>query len=406
MYFVKQLNTFLLVLLLPTAIYADNLCRAPYALMHNKFNYKAYVNSTKGVNSYTVAVLWNTFGTDTKNLKAELARPEVNGLELILANENCAKYPRCGKYELFAGMNTDKIRKLLRNKDPKFKAKVEAYAQNAATIVNPLLRPDQKRYLNPLLESKCSRAEWQTFAEWIRPFFADWTFVWNPLGAKPGLPQPPGSISEGHGDNPKFIDGNCIANPDGTSIDPADWESYFRKYSACVAVCGWTSADNCIVSGQKGFIDPRKRSCSDVSKMKAVGVGMLEAQKPYELVPEWSSSDDASLVGCTTIRPNPDGVGGFIWKQSHVPGYGATILFPAKYGKFNKVLIKKAGKTIGSVKWAPGKGFPDQAKGNIFRPIWRTSLSAKKYPYNIAIHGLIDGKRICWRVSNPKVRND
>lgn len=402
----KELIVLLLLLASNTHAESPNLCRAPYALTHDKFNYSEYKKSLVGVNSYTVSFLWNTFGNNLDNIKRELNDPRVNGLQLILVNENCAKYPRCGNYELLAGMNTDKFRQLLRQRDPAFKSKVEQYAANAANFFYANVKPTHKKYLNPLLESKCSREEWQIFAEWVRPYFPDWIFVWNPLGAKPGLPQPPAMISEGHGDNPKFDNSACIANPDGTSIDGADWESYFRKYTKCTFVCGWTGNDNCINSGSQGFIDPRKRDCKDTSKFAAVGAGMRAAQVQIEPVPEWSEADNKSFAGCTEVKSPSDGKGGFLWKQSHVPGYGVAIMFPARYPKFDKVEVLKEGMPVGSVKWAPGKGFPDQAASNKFRPIYRTSRKQNTYPYNVVVAGKVNNKKYCWMLRNSKVRND
>ncbi len=386
-----------------------NLCRAPYFLTHSKYKYGAYKKNMAGVNSYTVSILWNTPGNFYDNLTKELQDPHVNGVEVALVNETCLlanNTSRCGKYEVLYGLTMSKFQKQIDKRNPVLQGKIQASAKTMCEFVNANTPAGKSKAVSVLLETKLSRARWQVVAEWVKEVIScsDFTYVWNPQGAKPGAPQFPATLSEGHGDKPKFIDNNAIANNDGSYV--ADYEEYFLSYKDIRKACGWHANDNCINNGNTSFIDPRKRDCRDTSGFYEIGEGMRQVQKPVEVPPPWDVEDDKSLVGCLRVHPSFDGAGGFIWKQSHVGTYYGTILFPAKYGKFDSVQIQSEGVRVGTVEYAPGAGFPDQADGNKLRPIWRTNKDIEKYPFNIAVRGKTGNKVHCWKLENPHIRND
>lgn len=397
----------LLLTLLAATAHAENLCRAPYALMHKDFKYSKYKAELEGVNKYSVAVLWNTFGNNTENLAKELADPRVTGVQVHLINGSCLKSNRCGNYEIVQGSH-EQFQKKVRKKNEALKVQIQIAAAKASAFFNAHVRPDQKKFISPILETKLRREDWQVVAEWIAPYFQGWTLVWNPEGAKPGLPQSPATVSEGHGPTPQFVDNRCIANPDGSTPPDGDFAGFLRKYAACELACAWDQNDNCINRTQVGFLDPRQRNCKDTSGFKSIGVGMRQAQVPVEAPPDWDLDDDKSLAGCSKVYSSNDNAGGFIWKTSHVAEYNnVAVLFPAKFGKFKNVQVQKRGLKVGRVQYAPGIGFPDQAAGNKLRPIFRTDKAIEKYPYNVAVRGrTVEGKTFCWKMSNPKIRND
>lgn len=417
----------LFAILVPQAFAQEmrpNLCRAPYFLDHAKFRYDEYKKSMEGVGPHMLVWLWDTANENPINSVKELKNPLVSSVEVILANENCTKYGpngRCGQYELFAGMSTDKLAKLIRKQDAKLKNATQAQAKNMCSFVNANLPAGKPKYLSPLLETNLKRSEFTTFANWVKevPECSDWIFVWNPMGGSPGAPQPPATVSEGHGPNPKFVDNNCIANLDGSIPDDKDYVSWIQAEGQCLGACAWGPNDNCIFEGQTGFIDPRKRTCKEVRDFKMIGAAMREAAAPIIPPPPWSADDELGKEGCVSINNTSDKDGGFIWKQSHVPGYKGVVLFPARFGKFDKVVIRKGKNKVGKVEYAPGAGFPDQSAGNRKRPIWRTNINLKNYPFNVVIRGQLKkpvkdakGKVVakagmhCWPLSNPRIRND
>lgn len=401
--------------LYPSSVHAQqtNLCRAPYFLNHRNYNYKAYKKTLEGVREYAFSILWNTPGNQYDSLIKELKDTHTVGIEVALVNETCVLANgtnRCGKYEVLYGLTFSQYKKKIDKRDPVLKGKIQSQAKTACSTINANIPAGKFRYLSPLLETKLDRARWEVVAGWVKEVIDCWdyTIVWNPQGAKPGDPQPPAVLSEGHGDKPKFTTIHAIANNDGSYV--ADYEEYFRSYSSINRVCGWHSNDNCINTGASAFVDPRKRDCKDTSGFYEIGEAMREVEKPIEVPPPWDLDDDKSLVGCVKVHDSHDGAGGFIWKQSHVGNYFGTILFPAKYGRFDSVQIQAKGYKIGNVEYAncttPPCGFPDQADGNKLRPIWRTSRDINKYPFNIAVRGKSGNKINCWKLENPHIRND
>lgn len=407
--------------LLPATLLAQvqNTGRNPKAIAHKDFKCGAYKKNLLGVNRYAFGFLWHTFGHDLACAEAEIADPRVWVVIPELLNETCVSRRDCGKYEILYGLDTQRWKSKVRKNDPALREKVAKEAQKLSDWLLPRLRPDQQCGINPALETHLSREEAVILRDWIAPAFKGRCFfVWNPVGAKPGVPPPGYSYSEGHGPSPVFADNRCIANPDGAVPEDGDWEAFFRKYKNCFVTMGWDQNDNCADRGEPRQ-DPRARNCEDASGFKAIGEGMRAAQAAIPEPPPWSHDDEISLAGCTTINRTSDGDGGFVWKQSHVPGYHGVILFPARFGKFDSVAVRKAGQPIGKVNYAGGPGFPDQAAGNRKRPIWRTTVDIKKYPFNVAVRGRLKrdvkdakGKVVakkglhCWPLSNPKIRND
>lgn len=391
-----------------------HLCRAPYALMHSKFNYGSYSNSMKGVNSYSVAVLWNTFGTKTQNLASELNKPQVRGVEIALFNETClhgAGHP-CGKYEVLSGYNTQTLAKAIQSNNTNLQSKMIASAKEAGSFLASHLRAGQSCLISPFLETNQKRPEVEKVIQWIRAQFpAQCQFVWNPMGGSPGAPTGGASVSEGHGDSPSFPNGvRCIANNDGTVINQNEMPDFLLRYGyRCEEACAWSLADNCHAPGQL-WADPRNRPCKDTGDFKAMGAALRTAQNTKP-VPLWDANDDKSLVGCS-IQPNPDGAKkGFLAKPSEVTAYGWTIFLPAQFDAQHRPLnyknfrVEKAGNPVGS--WAKNNNGEFYLPDNSRRPIWRARQKPEAFPPNVAVKAVNKaGKLMCWKVTDPRTRND
>lgn len=393
---------------------ALRLCRAPYALMHDKFNYPSYVKSMNGVRSYTIAVLWNTFGKKFDNLVAELARPQVDGIEVAMFNETClhgAGHP-CGKYEVLYGYNTQTLGNAITSNDIALHAKMVASANEAANVITPRLRANQKCFISPFLETNQSRQNVQKVIEWIAPSFSGkCEFVWNPMGGSPGQAAVGATLVEGHGDSPTFASGvRCIANNDGTPLNQNEAPGFLTKYGAvCDDACAWSLADNCHAPGQS-WLDPRSRPCKDTGDFAAMG-NALRVVQDYKPVPPWSSEDDKSLAGCT-MKPNPDGAKkGFLAKPSEVSDYGWTVFLPAQFDaqhhpiNYKNFRVEKAGKSVGN--WGKNNNGEFYVPDKSYRPIWRARQKPEAFPPNVVVKGVnIKGKLSCWKVYDPRQRND
>jgi hypothetical protein len=384
-----------------------NLCRAPYALLSPNFKYKAYKEGVRGIEKYQVVVLWNTFGNKLENYTRELQDPHVIGTELILFNETCVSRNDCGKYETLYGYSTQSLGKAIANDDLRLKNKLQAEAKRAADYLLPRLRADQQCYINVFLETLQKPNLVLKAASWVMPYFNNGNgrckLVWNPRGSRPG-PLPQGfDVVESHGDRPQFVNGPCIANPDGTVLRLSDYPAYLNNYGKkCLMACTWGLNDNCnLQSGPR--IDPRRRQCSDTSDFKNFRAPMLQVQNQKPM-PEWSAEDDKAKEGCKTfVKINDGNKKGFLWKQSDPPccGRGAVTFLPGEYNKLsiplNKVFVMKAGNKIAS---AYERGVYSEDKSN--RQFWRFRRLAKDFDYNVVAHF----GSICAVIPNPTIRND
>ena len=182
-----------------------------------------------------------------------------------------------------------------------------------------------------------------------------------------------------------------------------------RYATRCDDACAWTLADNCHAPGQT-WLDPRKRPCKDTGDFKAAGNALRIAQNTKP-VPPWDTNDDKSLIGCS-MQPNPDGAKkGFLAKPSEVSAYGWTIFLPAQFDAQHRPLnyknfrVEKAGKSVGS--WAKNNNGEFYLPDNSKRPIWRAKQKPEAFPPNVAVKAVNkNGKLICWKVLDPRQRND
>ncbi len=270
--------------LMPLCSFADSqtalLGRSPYAIMHPKFQCQAYQQSRDGIGNYGIAVLWNTFGHDYDCLNQELANPDLKLVEVHLINGPCIRNSNCGRYEVLYGYSVTSLNAAIERNDPTLIKKFQATSRKLANYLLPKLRDDQECYISPILESNVPAANMVSIIQWIEASFNNrCKFVWNPVGSSPGLPVEGSAVSEGHGFAPVFQNNQCIANPDGAVItDPSGWETFFSATSKCVTSLGWVLNDNCLSPQNSKFVDPRARSCEDVSGFPQVRAAIIAAQ--------------------------------------------------------------------------------------------------------------------------------
>lgn len=383
-----------------------NICRAPYALLDPKFPYKEFKAGVAGVNSYSIAVLWNTFGNYFDFIKRELADPKVSGLELVLINETCYTRGDCGPYETLAGFRPGSLGSAINSDNPTLKARVVSEAHRAASLILPLLRPEQTFDINLLLETHQNAATVRHLWSWIEPIFSGRAqLVWNPVGGKAIAPAGFAS-AEAHGTEADLRD-PCIANTDGAVLAQGDVSAWLVSYGTkCKKACLWTLNDNCAASNQPRM-DPRRRPCVVTGEFLTQRPGMITAQA-WTPAPPWSTADDLSLVNCH-VNPNPDGdKKGFLAKPSEVAVYGWTVLLPAQFDQqrrpvnYTNVHAEKAGRSVGTWKY-----YAFYTPDNSQRPIWRAAQKAEQFPPNVVIRAFDkDHRWQCWKVHDPRQRND
>ncbi len=410
----------LLILFVSSVSAQPRLCVSPYALQSDNFNYQEYKKQTTGVGSFVTVWLWNSFGEDLKNPRAELARPEVIGTEVALLNTTCVNNNNCASYEILHGWNYSSLNSAILNNDKNLKAKIVGEARQLATFLSNNLRADQICRINPALENKFKREAFQRLAEWIAPEFGSrCELVWNPPGGNPKTAQAPATVTEGHGPSPVFPDGaRCIANPDGSIIPDADYPYWLAHYGdRCEYACAWGPHMNCRNSDGSASTHPRDRSCRETSDFRKAALAMVRARQ-VKVPGPWKEADNKSLAACADIQPAADGEkSGFLSKASDEIHYNAwTVLFPALCSKgvcknYKKVESLKRGEAFYT--WS-NKGLYTEDGSN--RPTWRACVSQVplagcKDPYhapkNVVIRALDDkGKWHCWKVEDPAIRND
>lgn len=402
-------------------VLADDLkiCLSPYALQSSHFNIKEWQKQTKGIGSFCDVWLYNSFGADFKNPKSELARPEENGTEVAFLNTSCVNNGNCSKYELLYGYTNASLHEAIIKKDPKLIKTLQTGAKSLGDFLNSAIRPDQFCNINTLLEFKGSRADYSMVTELIRPFMpSKCVYIWNPM-APAGTPQAPALISESHGPGPIFSkDIRCIANPDGSTIPDSDYPSYLYKYGKdCDAAVAWGPNMNCRGSDSPANQDPQSRSCKDTADFSKARAAILAARK-IVIPPLWDITDDASLKGCTKVLSSSDGAKkGFLSKGSdQAHWYAWTILTPrindAKGHPTNYVSFSSQSKGKDFATWNP-KMSVLRTEDQTFRPIWRACQIPGKcskvdnLPFNIVIRATKANKEIdCWKIANPRIRND
>jgi hypothetical protein len=107
---------------------------------------------------------------------------------------------------------------------------------------------------------------------------------------------------------------------------------------------------------------------------------------------------DAGPEGCSQVF-YPDGVNGFLWKESDTQG-GLVLIFPEQYTrKFKSVVVSKFGRVLTETYFAYF------ANGN--RQHWRNpSRPAASFPSDSVVVAATPEGNLCWKVARPSNRVD
>jgi hypothetical protein len=387
----------------------SNYGTAPYFITDPKFNCAAFQGRLNGLPRYGISFLWNTPGGATDCLAKTLQDPRLSFIEAIAVNETCVSRGDCGSYESLRGYSTASLISAVSKGDPKVQAAYTNAARSVCQFVESKLGAAAvRKTINPSLETHLPRNLWSKVAVWVQGACPGWEIVWNPVGPKPGLPQPPAVLSEGHGPSPSFADNRCIANPDGSVIASGDWEGFLRHYPQCTQVFSWTPNDNCIAPGQPKM-DPRARPCKVTDNTEAIRKAALAILVPPQPVPDWTSDDRLAFNGCNKVLRNPDGLGGFVWKESETKKTpqgkpAAVTLLPAGLGldsSTKRVSVLKGSQVLDNLTFVY-LYTPDKSN----RPVWLGHKAPTDYPFNVVVKGKGPKGTFCWGVSNPHIRND
>lgn len=413
-----------------------NVGRAPFGIAHKRFRCTNFLASLNKLNFLHIAWLFNTFGQDNRCLIKLLNDPRLITLETNLINEPGHRNNRLEKHEFLYGVSSPKkFDRLLKSRNARLRRKFSVYVAPLQNLLVGNLQPHTECLINPGLESNVSASAGKVLVQWAREEFPFCRIVWNPLqGAAVGTTA---ELLELHGPAPKFPKGSaCLTNLDGTDInfpqrkslaflvhekDPLSPKNYINAGNAlqqyiaeyanrCEFVMLWVAEDNCFSHNtdlNMPWISPTKRSCSVGITNKLTAKEVRSAHEEGVGVPkviEYSEENLKSFVGCTEIRSPVDGPKkNFLLKQSEFSDRGGTILLPASIKNPGRVVVVFNGKTIDIYEKA---GVYNHDSNNARRPLYRSTKSPVKYPLRVAIKITTSGGTICYKIPNPKIRND
>lgn len=411
-----------------------NVGRAPFAIASPKFNCDGFIESLDKLDFLHISWLFNTFGSDYKCLKRVLKDPRLITLQVNLVNEPGHRNRRLEPGEFLYNIKSpQEYNRLLLAKDPSLHKRFQKYAAPLQDLLVSRLQPRTQCLINPGLESNISTRAGRVLVKWAREAFPFCKIVWNPL-SNTGSPRGTGAnFIEQHGWFPNFKTKSCVFNNDGSDINfkqrksgfaiqhelnPALPKNYLNSGNSlqaaleqyanqCRVVFVWTPEDNCFDFNRQTapWMPPSKRGCQNgpVNSLVAKEIENVHqkgVRAPQEF--KYTQKDELSFQGCSQIRNPHDGFKiGFLLKQSEFSERGGVILTPRPLNKATQITIVHGGKVIDS--YAKTAMFGEDSSG---RALWRSLKSPLLYPLKVSVRILIDSKTVCYRVNNPRVRND
>lgn len=411
-----------------------NVGRAPFALASPKFDCNGFIRSLENLDFLHVAWLFNTFGTDYRCLTRLLDDQRLITLQTNLINEPGHRNRRLERHEFLFSVKTPKeYDRLLRAKNASLKRRFDRYVKPLQDLLASRLQPRTECIINPGLESNVSPQAGKVLVSWAREAFPYCKIVWNPI-AKAGTTQGTGAnLVEQHGWFPVFSTHNCTFNNDGSDINfpgrkaasaikheknPASPKDYLNAGNAlqsaleeyanqCKVIYVWTAEDNCFDYNKQTapWMPPLKRGCKNgpvnglvAKEVETVHRNGVRAPKTSE----YSELEESSFRGCSVIRSPKDGAkSGFLLKQSEFSKRGGVILTPRILNNARRITIVHRGRIIDT--YQRSGIFSKDSDG---RGLWRSSKSPLSYPLKVAIKIERGSETICYRVDNPRIRND
>jgi len=411
-----------------------NVGRAPFAIAANKFDCKSFVSSLKDLDFVHISWLFNTFGTKYSCLNKILDDPRLITLQTNLINEPGHRNRRLEKHEFLYNISSpQKFDQLLKSRNPKLKAQFDKYVGPLQDLLVSRLQPQTECLINPGLESNVSSRAAKVLNEWAREAFPFCKIIWNPI-AKANTPVNSGAdLIEQHGWEPTFKTHSCTFNNDGSDInfperkagsalahekDPLSPKNYVNSGNAlqyeiqeyanqCKVIYLWTVEDNCFAYDNvtAPWAPPTKRPCKvgPVNRLVAKEIKIAHTRRDVEPKSfEYTDEEEAAFAGCSEIRkPNDGAKKGFLLKQSEFSDRGGALLLPSNLRGVDSATVVYKNKKVDSYKFSGIYGHDSSG-----RPLWRSDVSPLKYPYRSTLILKDGNKKICYRLSNPKIRND
>lgn len=169
---------------------------------------------------FATAVLWETFGSDTKCIKDwfERSSSQKRVLEIHLTNEACRRNARCGATDFRPDLSVKDYNRLLAKGDEALLKSLRERVRAISTLVSPYVSPSTELILSTGLEDNFTKRAYEKIFSVVKE---EWPHkvVRSPVGSLRDISHATADYVELHSDTPKFPDNvPCIANLDGTDI--------------------------------------------------------------------------------------------------------------------------------------------------------------------------------------------
>lgn len=402
---------------------------AVFNLTANRFNCSGFMSSMDRLDEWHIAFLYNTFGNNFDCLEQILKNPKLKTLEIALLNEPGHRNKRLGSYEFLRQIGSvGTWQKLVANNDSTVREKFLSYVKPLREFLSSRLRDDVELLINPGLESNLSDSAGINLVSWARDAFPNARIVWNPLNAQPGRrSKTKADFIEGHGASPNLSE-PCVYNMDGTDVSyktrPALGEPEYKEgqnknwvksgrplfqlietYSnRCEIALVWVAESNGLDYKIPKFVDPRKRNnFIATSVYRRIIQDIVDIHSRGIVYPKEYSYDRNDLLafsGCTQILENfVDGEKrGALLKQSEFPDRGAVLILPKSFSGVRKVTLLKGTTVVDS--------FSSNGLYKDGRLLFRSNKSPTTYPFNTALVIEKNNSKICYKITNPRIRLD
>lgn len=407
----------------------SNIGLAVFNLTAPKFNCNGFFSAISDLETLHVSFLYNTFGNDFSCLTRLLHDPRLETLQIHLINEPGHRNKRLGNYEFLYNLgNVAQYDRLVKTKSPRVREKLISYVEPIVSVLNSHLQPHTSLLISPGLESNLSDRSGKVLVSWTRQLFPNARIVWNPLVPVEGRREKArGDLIEGHGQNPD-IDAPCLFNLDGTDVSyperlaigekehkessTKNWVQSGRPLfqlletfaNRCEIAYVWAAESNGIDATSPTFIDPRKRNHNIPTSMyRTIVQDVIALNKKGRIYPptfEYTELDDAIVSSCSVVRTDfsDKQKAGRLLKQSEFRNRGGVIILGKEYSSVLKIQIFKGNRRIDTYRR------DDFYKDG--RPLFRSKISPTRYPFKTYIVFINKGKKICFKVPNPRIRID
>jgi hypothetical protein len=421
-----------------------NIGVAPFAIAHPGFRCREFLSSIQGITPIQIAFLYNTFGKESELksdsydrrydcLKKTLNQNIVEYLDIHLMNNPGLRNNRLENHEFlwrFKSLKDFDSAVKSRN-NVQLKRDFIKYTANLRKFLAKHLPAHTQCRISPVLESNLSWQSGKILVNWTRELFPNCRVIWNPLGGNSINRRRTGAdYIEDHGLFP-LVKAPCIVNTDGLDIGFPErksfWEKEYRRLRAlgvpnvsknwinsgrplqqyfeefanrCETAYFWVDEYNCLDPDRKGFIGPTKRQCSKYRsihskiRQELIRIRRNGVRFPAQFI--WTEMENISLRGCSSVRKPNDGFKkGFLLKQSEFSNRGGVVIAPSDLARSKHIRVIHRGRVIDT--YNRSGNFTDG------RPIYRSTKTPLSYPFQVVLRF---SNNVCYKVDNPRIRND